>query len=69
MEKPHKKLVAWQKAIDLTIALYHTTDNFPLDRQLNHIDKLLSGLIKYLKSGKLPTNTSSPFTPYSSPLR
>jgi four helix bundle protein len=137
MEKPHKKLVAWQKAIDLTIALYHTTDNFPkehlfnlssrirraalsvasniaegaarqtkkeftnflhiaqaslseldtqlevakrlkllddaqyhdLDRQLNHIDKLISGLIKYLKSGKLPTNTSSPFTPYPSPLR
>jgi len=137
MEKPHKKLVAWQKAIDVTIALYHTTDNFPkehlfslssqirraalsvasniaegaarqtkkeftnflhiaqaslseldtqlevakrlklladdqyhdLDRQLNHIDKLISGLIKYLKSGKLPTNTSSPFTPYPSPLR
>ena len=137
MEKPHKKLVAWQKAIDLTIALYHTTDNFPkehrfnlssqirraalsvasniaegaarqtkkeftnflhiaqaslseldtqlevakrltllddaqyhdLDRQLNHIDKLISGLLKYLKSGKLPTNTSSPFTPYPSPLQ
>lgn len=137
MEKPHKKLVAWQKAIDLTIALYHTTDNFPkehlfnlssqirraalsvasniaegaarqtkkeftnflhiaqaslseldtqlevakrlkllddtqyhdLDRQLNHIDKLISGPIKYLKSGKLPTNTSSPFTLYPSPPR
>jgi four helix bundle protein len=137
MEKPHKKLVAWQKAIDLTIALYHLTDSFPkehlfnlssqirraalsvasniaegaarqtkkefanflhiaqaslseldtqlevakrlklleddqyhdFDRQLNHIDKLISGLIKYLKSGKLPTNTSSPFTPYPSPLR
>lgn len=137
MEKPHKKLVAWQEAIDLTIDLYHLTDSFPkehlfnlssqirraalsvasniaegaarqtkkefanflhiaqaslseldtqlevvkrltlleddqhhdLDRQLNHIDKLISGLIKYLKSGKLPTNTSSPFTPYPSPLR
>jgi four helix bundle protein len=137
MEKPHKKLVAWREAIDLTIAICHTTDNFPkehlfnlssqtrraalsvasniaegaarqtkkeftnflhieqaslseldtqlevakrlkllgddqcrdLDRQLNHIDKLISGLIKYLKSGKLPTNTSSPFTPYPSPLR
>jgi four helix bundle protein len=137
MEKPHKKLVAWREAIDLTIAIYHTTDNFPkehlfnlssqtrraalsvasniaegaarqtkkeftnflhiaqaslseldtqlevakrlkllgddqyrdLDRRLNPIDKLISGLIKYLKSGKLPTNTSSPFTPYPSPLR
>ncbi len=137
MEKPHKKLVAWQEAIDLTIAIYHTTDNFPkehlfnlssqirraalsvasniaegaarqtkkeftnflhiaqaslseldtqlevakrlklleedqhrdLDRLLNHIDKLISGLIKYLKSGKPPTNTSSPFTPYPSPLQ
>jgi hypothetical protein len=37
-----------------------------LDAQMNHIDKLLSGLIRYLKSGKTQ-NTSphpSPLTPH-----
>ncbi len=37
-----------------------------LDAQMNHIDKLLSGLIKYLKSGK-PQRTPphpSPLTPH-----
>jgi len=37
-----------------------------LDAQMNHIDKLLSGLIKYVKSGK-PQRTPpypSPLTPY-----
>jgi four helix bundle protein len=34
-----------------------------LDTQMNHIDKLLSGLIKYLKSGK-----SQRTPPYPSPL-
>ncbi len=29
MEKPHKKLNAWREAVDLIIAVYHTTDNFP----------------------------------------
>lgn len=120
MEKPHKKLDAWREAVELTLSIYHATDNFPrehrfaltdqihraalsvasniaegaarqtkkefanylhiaqaslseldpqleiakkltflsgeqwckLDAQMNHIDKLLSGLIKYLKPGK-----------------
>ncbi|MDH4329431.1 MAG: four helix bundle protein [Nitrospira sp.] len=134
MEKPHKKLDAWRESIDLTLAVYHTTDNFPkehlfnlsnqirraalsvasniaegaarqtkkefanflhiaqaslseldtqlevakkltllnedqygnLDRKMNHIDKLISGLIKHLKFGK-PQRTSphpSPLTPH-----
>ncbi len=29
MEKPHKKLNAWEEAVDLTIDVYHATDNFP----------------------------------------
>jgi four helix bundle protein len=131
MEKPHKKLDAWREAVELTLSIYHATDNFPrehrfaltdqihraalsvasniaegavrqtkkefayylhiaqaslseldtqleiakkltflsgeqwckLDAQMNHIDKLLSGLIKYLKSGK-PQRTP----PHPSPL-
>jgi len=131
MEKPHKKLDAWRKAMDLTVAIYHATDDFPkehllqlsqqirraalsvasniaegaarqtkkefanflhmaqgslseldtqlevatrlgllhenqwaaLNTQMNHIDKLLSGLIRHVKSGK-PTRT----TPHPSSL-
>ncbi len=29
MEKPHKKLVAWQKSIDLCTEVYRVTDKFP----------------------------------------
>lgn len=28
-EKPHKNLIAWQKAMDLVVAIYHTTSKFP----------------------------------------
>jgi four helix bundle protein len=131
MEKPHKKLDAWRESVELTISIYHVTDNFPkehrfaltdqihraalsvvsniaegaarqtknefahyphiaqgslseldtqleiakrlkflsdeqwhtLDQQINHIDRLLSGFIKYVKSDK-PQRTS----PYPSPL-
>jgi four helix bundle protein len=136
MEKPHKKLDAWREAVELTLSIYHATDNFPrehrfaltdqihraalsvasniaegatrqtrkefanylhiaqaslseldtqleiarklkflsieqwakLDAQMNHIDKLLSGLIRYLKSGKSQRTPPSPFTPYPSLL-
>ena len=134
MEKPHKKLDAWGESVEVTISIYHITDNFPkehrfaltdqihraalsipsniaegaarqtkkefanylhiaqgslseldtqleiakrlkflsegqwntLDRQINHIDKLLSGLIKYVKSGKTrgPPFHPSPLTPH-----
>lgn len=132
MEKPHKKLNAWQKAVALTINLYHATDNFPsehrfklssqirratlsiasniaegaarqtkkdfanflhmaqaslseldtqleiaqrlkllsqerwqaIDMDMNHLDKLLSGLIKHVRSGVRSTRS----TPHPSPL-
>jgi len=35
MEKPHKKLDAWRESIDLTLAVYHTTDNFPKEHLFN----------------------------------
>ena len=131
MEKPHKKLEAWRKAMDLTVAVYQETDGFPeehvfllsnqmhraalrvasniaegaarqtkkefanflhiaqgslseldtqlevakrlsllsetqmttLNVQMNHIDKLLSGLIRHVKSGK-----SQGASPHPSPL-
>jgi four helix bundle protein len=131
MDKPHKKLDARREAFDLTIVIYHATDDFlkelrfaltdqihpaalsiasniaegtarqtrkefahylditqaslsgldtqhqvakrlkvlrdnqrcTLDAQLNHLVKLLSRLIRYLKSGK-----SQQKSPYPSPL-
>ncbi|MDH5668810.1 MAG: four helix bundle protein [Nitrospira sp.] len=134
MEKPHKKLEAWRKAMDLTVAVYHATDDFPKDHlfqlsqqlrraalsvasniaegaarqtkkefanflhmaqgslseldtqlevatrlrllrenqwstlnaQMNHVDKILSGLIRHVKPGKSSKNTPdpSPLTPH-----
>ena len=134
MEKPHKRLEAWREAIDLTIAVYRATNDFPkehlfqlssqmrraalsvacniaegaarqtkkefanflhiaqaslseldtqcevaqrldllqevqwtaLNAQMNHIDKLLSGLIRHVKSEKSPKTTPhpSPLTPH-----
>ena len=29
MEKPHKKLIAWQKSMDLVVSIYETTKSFP----------------------------------------
>jgi len=28
-KKPHRNLTAWQKAMDLVVAIYHATRNFP----------------------------------------
>ncbi len=27
--KPHKKLIAWQKTLDLVVLIYRITENFP----------------------------------------
>jgi four helix bundle protein len=29
VEKPHKRLVSWQKTMDLVVNIYNTTKNFP----------------------------------------
>lgn len=29
MDKPHKKLIAWQKCMDLVVLIYRITENFP----------------------------------------
>ncbi len=31
MEKPHKKLIAWQKSMNLVVLIYETTKTFPKD--------------------------------------
>jgi four helix bundle protein len=31
MDKPHKRLLAWQKSMDLVVAVYGLTENFPRD--------------------------------------
>jgi len=31
MEKPHKRLLAWRKSMDLVVAIYEVTRTFPLD--------------------------------------
>lgn len=33
MEKPHKKLSVWQKAVDLSIEIYRVTETFPKTEQ------------------------------------
>ncbi|MBU0559907.1 MAG: four helix bundle protein [Bacteroidetes bacterium] len=33
MDKPHKKLLAWQKAIELVENIYHLTQSFPQDEK------------------------------------
>jgi hypothetical protein len=112
MQKPHKRLDAWQEAIALTVATYRITERFPkehrfsltdqihravlsvasniaegaarqtkkefanylhiaqgsqwmeLDKRMNHIDKLLSGLLKYLKANSTRPPNPSPLTPH-----
>jgi len=32
-ERPHKGLLAWQKAIDLTVKIYRLTEKFPADER------------------------------------
>jgi four helix bundle protein len=34
MDKPHKKLKAWQLAMDIAEKIYSTTDSFPIEESL-----------------------------------
>ena len=52
-----------QLEIAKRLALLNETQWTTLDGQINHIDKLLSGLIRHLKSGKTQRTT-----PHPSPL-
>jgi hypothetical protein len=54
MDKPHGKLRAWQKSVDLVVEIYKATSRFPNSElygltSLTEIDKVLSGLIKTVR--------------------
>ena len=40
MSKPHKKLIAWQKSMDLVVAIYDLTKAFPKDETYGLISQL-----------------------------
>lgn len=39
-KKPHRNLAAWQKAMDLVIAIYHATKNFPKEEMYSLTSQL-----------------------------
>ena len=39
-ERPHKKLLAWQKAIDMVVRIYSTTEPFPKTENYGLISQL-----------------------------
>ena len=67
MEKPHKRLNAWQLSMDLAIDVYRETDKFPnrgsfslsdqmLRARMDRIDKTITGLIRHLKKKQMHQN-------------
>jgi len=40
MEKPHKKLIAWQKSMDLVVLIYEITKNFPKEETYGLISQM-----------------------------
>jgi four helix bundle protein len=40
MEKPHKKLIAWQKCMDLVVLVYETTQRFPKEETYGLVSQM-----------------------------
>jgi len=40
MLKPHKKLIAWQKSMDLVVSIYDVTDSFPKQETYGLVSQL-----------------------------
>ena len=40
MEKPHKKLIAWQKCMDLVVMIYAITKSFPKDEKYGLVSQM-----------------------------
>jgi len=40
MEKPHKRLVAWQKSMDLVVMIYKITDHFPSEEKYGLVSQM-----------------------------
>jgi four helix bundle protein len=70
MEKPHKKLEVWKKAIDLVIEVYSFTDRFPKEERYSLTDQIRRAAIS------IPSNiaegaayqTKKEFHPHPFPL-
>ncbi len=40
MEKPHKKLIAWQKSMDLVVLIYRITGSFPREETYGLVSQM-----------------------------
>ena len=40
MEKPHKKLIAWQKCMDLVVLIYEITKDFPKEETYGLVSQM-----------------------------
>ncbi len=40
MSKPHKKLIAWQKSMDLVVSIYDVTKSFPKEETYGLVSQL-----------------------------
>lgn len=40
MEKPHKKLIAWQKCMDLVVSVYEMTKTFPKEETYGLVSQM-----------------------------
>ena len=40
MEKPHKRLKTWQLAMDISIAIYKATENFPSEEKFGLVSQM-----------------------------
>jgi four helix bundle protein len=40
LEKPHRKLVAWQKSVDLSVLIYHLTEAFPKTEKMGLVNQM-----------------------------
>ena len=45
MRKPHKRLLAWQRAMDLVVKIYLITEKFPLKETYGLIGQLRRSLL------------------------
>ena len=40
MEKPHKRLIAWQKSMDLVVLIYDLTKSFPAEEKFGLVSQM-----------------------------
>jgi len=58
MDKPHKKLKAWQLAMDIAEKIYSTTDSFPIEESL--VSQMRRCVIRVLSNIVLKVQTETP---------